>query len=131
MAHDTAVHDLICQLQDGTRIIVQRDDQDRLVTTGFEPASGRAAGDVPAGRLVVGFGPWPSWSPNVKNNVATLPDEDSGLFEPERLFVLREQYMFVAGADAAHAPISLGPIHKVWWKGTEDIVQARQREARH
>jgi len=131
MAHDTASHDLICQLQDGARIVMQRDDQDRLVTTGFEAAGKHQPGDVPAGRLVVGFGPWPTWSSNVHNGVATLPDEDSGLFEPERLFVLREQYLFVAGADAAHAPISLGPIHKVWWVGTENVVQARIREARH
>lgn len=131
MAHDTALHDLICQLQDDTRIVLQRDDQDRLITTGFEPAGAHKVGDVPAGRLVVGFGPWPTWSSNVHNAVSTLPDEDSGLFEPERLFVLREQYLFVAAEDAAHKPISLGPIHKTWWAGTEDVVQARQREARH
>jgi hypothetical protein len=110
---------------------MQRDDQDRLVTMAFAPAGKHQDTVVPSGRLVVGFGPWPTWSSNVHNGVATLPDEDSGLFEPERLFVLREQYAFVAAADAAHKPISLGPIHKVWWAGTENVVQARQREARH
>lgn len=130
MATDSHSHDLICQLQDGSRLTMQRDEHDRLVTTGFEPAGGRLAGGVPMHAAIVGFGPWPSWSTNITNGVATLPDDESGLFEPERLFVLREQYAFVTAPDGGK-PVSLGPIDKVWWSGTETVVQARQRSARH
>lgn len=131
MAHEHASHDLICQLQDGSRLTMQRDEADRLVSTGFVPAGRRQPADGPTGAVVVGFGPWPSWDSNVHNAVATLPDEESGLFEPERLFVLREQYVFLTNPTAGGKPLSLGPIHKTWWSGTENVVQARQRSSRH
>jgi hypothetical protein len=128
MAHqETELKDMIIQLQDGTRIHVMRDEHDRLVTTGFEGAGKHAGRTLDQGLTIVGFGPWPTWSYNLSQRVATRPDEESGLFEPERLFVLREQYAFFTGAgvDAAK-PLSFGPIHKVWWVGTEDVVQARR-----
>ncbi|MFP5502191.1 MAG: hypothetical protein ACLGIN_06860 [Candidatus Sericytochromatia bacterium] len=136
MAHEVELKDLIVQLQEGSRIMLQRNELDQLITTGFEPAPDSKKyqpADIQPGLLVVGFGPWPTWSTNVKNAQATAPDEESGLFEPERLFVLREQYLFLAAPEvAAEAkPISLGPIHKVWWVGTEHIVQARRVTARH
>lgn len=130
MATEHASHDLICQLQDGSRLTMQRDEADRLVSTAFEAAGRRQPGDAPLHQVVVGFGPWPSWENNVRNGVATTPDEESGLFEPERLFVLREQYAFVTNPDGGK-PVSLGPIHKVWWAGTETVIQARQRSHRH
>lgn len=132
MSHDHAVvlEDLIILLSDGSRITLRRNDEDVLVSTAFEPAEARG-GELPAGRLLVGFGPWPSWSANIQNRTATLPDEESGLFEPERLFVLREQYAFFEADDASAKPLSFGPIEKVWWRGTEHIVQARQLSGRH
>ena len=116
---------MIIQLQDGTRITVLRDDHDRLVSTGIEPAGKHVGRTLPAGLTIVGFGAWPTWSQNVSQRVATYPDDESGLFEPERLFVLREQYVFFADP-ASEKPLSFGPIHKVWWAGTEAIVQARR-----
>ena len=131
MAHDHAPHDLICQLADGTRLTMQRDVADRLVVTAYAPAANAKYPAPVIGALVVGFGPWPSWEPNLRNGVATLPDDESGLFEPERLFVLREQYAFTTPADPHAKPSSFGPIDKVWWEGTQHIVQARQKTARH
>lgn len=128
MAHqDTELKDMIIQLQDGTRIQVVRDVNDRLVTTGFEAAGKHAGRTLPNGLTIVGFGPWPTWSYNLSQRVATTPDDESGLFEPERLFVLREQYVFFGGEGVeAGKPLSFGPIHKAWWEGTEHVVQARQ-----
>jgi hypothetical protein len=131
MAHATDSHDLICQLQDGSRITLRRDEADRLVTTAFVAAGRHKDGDAPLASVTLGFGPWPSWDTNVSNAVDTLPDEDSGLFEPERLFVLREQYIFVTPPVAGAKALSFGPIHKMYWDGTEHVVQARQRSARH
>ena len=113
------------QLQDGSRISVLRDDQDRLVSTGFEPAGKHVGRTLNNGLAIVGFGAWPTWSQNVSQRVATRPDEESGLFEPERLFVLREQYVFFADP-AFEKPLSFGPIHKVWWAGTESVIQANK-----
>jgi hypothetical protein len=133
MAHqETELKDMTIQLQDGTRISVLRDDQDRLVSTGFEPAGKHVGRTLSNGLAIVGFGAWPTWSQNVAQRVATRPDEESGLFEPERLFVLREQYVFFADPASGHEvsaaqagkPLSFGPIHKVWWAGTENVVQA-------
>lgn len=128
--HDIDLKDLIVLLQDGTRVLLAKNEFDQLVTTGYEPAeSGKhAAIAVAPGEKVLGFGPWPSWSANRMNRTATLPDEESGLFEPERLFVLREQYLFLEGGEK---PRSFGPIHKAWWAGTEHIVQARRVTSRH
>ena len=128
--HDIILKDLIVQLQDGSRLTLGKNDFDQLITTSFEPAAGtkHAAIAVTSGDKVLGFGPWPSWSANMMHRTATLPDEESGLFEPERLFVLREQYMFLEGGDK---PRSFGPIHKAWWDGTEHIVQARRITSRH
>lgn len=128
MAHDIELKDMTIALQDGTRITVVRDAHDRLVATGLATAGKHVGRELPAGHAVVGFGAWPTWSNNVSQRLATLPDDESGLFEPERLFVLREQYVFFGGegTDAAK-PLSFGPIHKVWWDGTEHIVQARQK----
>lgn len=125
MAHAAVqLQDLVVLLQDGSRLTLQRDAADALVVTAFAPVAGtkHEGAAVSVGDALVGFGPWPTWSTNAKNRVATLPDDESGLFEPERLFVLREQYAFV-GAGAR--PTSLGPIHKAYWAGTEHIVQAR------
>ena len=131
MAHDNELKDMIIALQDGTRITVVRDEQDRLVATGLEATGKHAGRTLPAGHVIVGFGAWPTWSYNLSQRVATLPDDESGLFEPERLFVLREQYVFFAGEGTdPKKPLSFGPIHKVWWVGTEHVVQARQK-ARH
>ena len=134
MAHDAIeLKDMIIQLQDGSRLAVERTANDELIGVGYEPGPSAKAPGLPADLRIVGFGPWPSWTTNLANRVATVPDEESGLFEPERLFVLREQYLFLAAPEvAAEAkPISLGPIHKVWWVGTEHIVQARRVTARH
>lgn len=125
MAHAAAqLKDLVVLLQDGSRLTLQRDDEDSFVVTAFEPAPGgkHAALAVPAGSSLEGFGPWPTWTTNTRNRVATLPDDESGLFEPERLFVLREQYAFVG---AGEHPLSLGPIRTIHWAGTEHVVQAR------
>ena len=89
------------------------------------------AGDAPLDSVTLGFGPWPSWDANTNSGVDTEPDEDSGLFEPERLFVLREQYIFLTPAAPGAQTLSFGPIHKVWWTGSEHVVQARQRTHRH
>lgn len=128
--HDIELKDLMVQLQDGTRIQLGKDEFDQLVTGSYEPTEGtkHAGITVGTGDKVLGFGPWPSWGANIMNRTATLPDEESGLFEPERLFVLREQYMFLEGGDK---PRSFGPIHKAWWAGTEHIVQARRVTGRH
>ena len=131
MAHDVALVDLIVALQDGDRVVLQRDAADQLFAARTELAAGsRRAGADHQGWRVVGFGPWPTWSSNLSSRTVTLVDDESGLFEPERLFVLREQYMFLAPADRPEAIASLGPIHKAWWDGTEHIVQAR-RGGRH
>jgi hypothetical protein len=133
-AHTDHPQDLIVQLQEGTRITLRKDEHDHLVTVGFEPAAGSKKyqpGDVPAGLTVVGFGPWPSWGANVRNGQATILDDESGIFEPERLFVFREQYCFLTNPADAQRPLSLGPVHKVWWVGTEGVVQARHADARH
>lgn len=130
MAHD-AQHDLTIRLQDGSELVAFRDADDHLEVRGWTPAEkGRhTAIEGLQGHELVGFGPWPTWSTNVANSVVTLPDDDSGLFEPERLFVLREQYAFVSHGDGA--PASLGPIHKAFWAGTEGVVQARAKSERH
>lgn len=131
MAHDNELKDMIIELQDGTRITVVRGEDDRLVATGISLAGKHVGRTLPLGHAIVGFGAWPTWSYNLSQRVATLPDDESGLFEPERLFVLREQYVFFGGEGTeAGKPLSFGPIHKVWWVGTEHIVQARQK-ARH
>jgi hypothetical protein len=122
---------LIIQMQDGSRLELKRDEQDRLVVTAWGPCSSDVSDLLLDGMAVVGFGPWHGWSANVTNRVETLPDEDSGLFEPERLFVLREQYVFLAPLGSREKPFSKGPIHKAWWLGTEHIVQARQVSTRH
>jgi hypothetical protein len=131
MAHDIELKDMIIELQDGTRITAVRAENDRLMATGFDAKGKHAGRTLPVGHVIVGFGAWPTWSYNLSQRVATLPDDESGLFEPERLFVLREQYVFFGGEGTDPAkPLSFGPIHKVWWLGTENIVQARQK-ARH
>lgn len=119
------------QMQDGSVLTLVRDAADRLVSTTFVPAgSARYTGDVPAGSQLTGFGPWPSWDANRRQGTLTQPDDDSGLFEPERLFVMREQYAFLAPS-AGKPPVSLGPIDRAWFTGTEDVVQARQRSGKH
>lgn len=128
---DHAPHDLTIQLQDGGELVLFRDEDDRLMVSAWRPAAkGRhSALEGLVGHECVGFGPWPSWGTNVTNRVVTLPDDDSGLFEPERLFVLREQYAFVSHGEGH--PASLGPIHKAFWAGTEGVVQARIKAERH
>lgn len=121
--HESGFGHLMVLLQDGRSLALDRDDQDqlRLVSAG--------AGDVPTGSAVVGFGPWPSWPVNVSGRVATLPDEESGLFEPERLFVLREQYLFLS--DVQGRAVAFGPIDRACWEGTESVIQARQKTGKH
>lgn len=132
MAHDIELKDMIIELQDGTRITAVRDEHDHLVATGLEAKGKHVGRTLPLGHVIVGFGAWPTWSYNVSQRVATTPDDESGLFEPERLFVLREQYVFFAPERTnPDKPLSFGPIHKVWWAGTENIIQARQTSARH
>ena len=128
MAHDAIeLKDMIIQLQDGSRLNVERSANDELIGVGYEPAAGTKTAASPVGLRIIGFGPWPTWSTNVSNRTNTVPDEESGLFEPERLFVLREQYAFFAGQEVdPNKPLSFGPIHKAWWVGTENIVQARR-----
>jgi len=128
-AHASHPTELNFLLQDGSKVSLRRDDADRLVVTGWAPVAGKHK-DLPVRHdlVLAGFGAWPSWDANSRQNLLTLPDEDSGLFEPERLFVLREQYAFLADAGAY---LSLGPIDKGWWTGTEHVVQARQRSGKH
>jgi len=117
-------------MQDGSLLKLHRDLVDRLIADSFTPAkSSDASGLGLENVAVVGFGPWPGYDANRRQRTLTEPDDDSGLFEPERLFVLREQYVFLkAGEQPAQ---SLGPIEKAWWEGTEAIVQARQKPVRH
>ncbi|MEB3330487.1 MAG: hypothetical protein VKQ33_14775 [Candidatus Sericytochromatia bacterium] len=125
-AHAHPPQDLNLLFQDGRSLTASRDALDRLVTTGPSIASSQP------GATLRGFGPWPSWDANRRQGTLTEPDDDSGLFEPERLFVLREQYAFFAPPDAAGVPtVSLGPIDRAWWTGTEHVVQARQRAGKH
>lgn len=131
--HATQSEDLLVKLQDGSLITLRRDDQDHLFVAACDPHAGSPTDGLTfeAGYRVLGFGPWPTWSANTTTATATLPDEESGIFEPERLFVLREQYLFLALADAPAHIVSVGPIHKVWWAGTEHVVQARRIGTRH
>ena len=39
---------------------------------------------------------------------------------------LRRSYLLGWPITASDKPLSFGPIHKVWWAGTEAIVQARR-----
>jgi hypothetical protein len=125
-AHAHSPQDLNILLQDGRSVTLSRDAFDRLVTTGPSIAAAQP------GAMLRGFGPWPSWDANRRQGTLTEPDDDSGLFEPERLFVLREQYAFLAAPGAEGPPtVSLGPIDRAWWTGTEHVVQARQRSGKH
>ncbi|MEB3284053.1 MAG: hypothetical protein VKN33_02045 [Candidatus Sericytochromatia bacterium] len=122
-AHSDFLHELFVRLQDGTTWTLRRNEEDCFILQDR----------TPAGSALRGFGPWPSWDANRRQSTLTEPDEDSGLFEPERLFVLREQYMFLSppGESDARRFLSLGPIDRAWWAGSESIVQARQRSAKH
>lgn len=130
MAHH-GTPELIVRLQDGSELHLHRDHEDRLMVQAWQaaPAGRHAQLSELVGHELVGFGPWPSWATNVNQRVVTLPDEESGLFEPERLFVLREQYAFISHGEGK--PASLGPIHKASWAGTEGMVQARIKAERH
>ena len=121
--HASSLNHLIVLIQDGRQLVFERDAQDRLRLVSSD------ALNSPEGGVILGFGPWPAWHVNVSNRVVTLPDEESGLFEPERLFVLREQYLFLS-ADT-EKPSAFGPIEKAYWEGTESIVQARRKSGRH
>jgi hypothetical protein len=122
-AHTVSLHELFVRMQDGSVWTLGRNDKDE-----FELRDHASAGST-----LRGFGPWPSWDANRRQATLTEPDEDSGLFEPERLFVLREQYMFLAPPleHEARRYTSLGPIDRAWWAGSEDVVQARQRSGKH
>lgn len=125
-AHADHPQELNILLQDGRSLTTHRDAFDRLVTDVPNFACDRP------GAVLRGFGPWPSWDANRRQGTLTEPDEDSGLFEPERLFVLREQYAFFAAPGVEGTPtISVGPIDRAWWTGTEHVVQARQRSGKH
>lgn len=122
-AHSDLLHELLVRMQDGAVWTLRRNEDDQFVLT-----------DHPsAGSGLRGFGPWPSWDANRRQSTLTEPDEDSGLFEPERLFVLREQYMFLAPNSEADPRrfLSVGPIDRAWWAGSENVVQARQRSGKH
>lgn len=128
-AHASHPSELNFLMQDGTKVSFERDEADVLLLTGFAPVDEKhKALAAPLGAVLAGFGAWPGWDANRRQNLLTLPDEDSGLFEPERLFVLREQYLFLTIADGY---LSLGPIGRGWWTGTENVVQARQRSGKH
>lgn len=117
-AHDDHLTELNIRLQDGKTVTLHRDEADRLMTGGGQ---------------LMGFGPWPTWDASRRTGTLTLPDEESGLFEPERLFVLREQYAYVAGAGVTEPAkyASHGPIDRAFWTGTEDVVQARKVSGKH
>ncbi|MEB3196233.1 MAG: hypothetical protein VKP62_03425 [Candidatus Sericytochromatia bacterium] len=121
--HGSALQELNIRMQDGRVLVLHRNHADQLVATSQPHRSAELRG----------FGPWPSWDANRRQATLTEPDEESGLFEPERLFVLREQYAFLApGAQSPAADyVSMGPIDRAWWSGTEHIVQARQRAGKH
>lgn len=133
-AHADHLTELNIRLQDGTVLTLHRDEQDRLIATAFAPEGNKYhATYVESGGALMGFGPWPSWDASRRTATLTLPDEESGLFEPERLFVLREQYAYLAGQGVAKTAkfASLGPIGRAWWSGTEHVVQARQATSKH
>ena len=133
-AHADHLADLNIRLQDGTLLILKRDEADRLIATGFTPAGQKyAATYVQPGAQLKGFGPWPSWDASRRTGTLTQPDDESGLFEPERLFVLREQFAYLAAAGVTEPGkyASVGPIDRAWWTGTEHIVQARQQTVKH
>src|SRR5688500_18559579 len=114
-AHDDHLHELNIRLQDGTLAVLHRDEADRLIAATFAPEGPKyLPGYVEAGGQLMGFGPWPTWDASRRTGTLTRPDDESGLFEPERLFVLREQYAYVAGAGVAEPAkyASLGPIDK-------------------
>lgn len=133
-AHADHLNELNIRMQDGTLLTLHRDADDRLVADSFKPEGAKyAPTHVEIGGTLKGFGPWPSWDASRRTSTLTEPDDESGLFEPERLFVLREQHVYVAGAGVVEPSqfASVGPIDKAWWTGTEHIVQARQVSGKH
>ena len=133
-AHADHLTELNIRMQDGTMLKLHRDADDRLVVEAFAPQSPKyAPTHVEAGGLLKGFGPWPSWDASRRTATLTHPDEESGLYEPERLFVLREQHVYVGAPGVTETAkfASLGPIDKAWWTGTEHVVQARQVSGKH
>lgn len=133
-AHADHLTELNIRMQDGTLLKLHRDAEDRLIADAFTPEGLKYKPDhVELGGTLRGFGPWPSWDASRRTGTLTRPDDESGLFEPERLFVLREQYVYVAGVGVVEENkfASVGPIDKAWWTGTEHVVQARQKTVKH
>lgn len=133
-AHDDHLTELNIRLQDGTMLTLHRDEHDRLIATAFAPEGSKYhATYVASGGQLAGFGPWPTWDASRRTGTLTRPDDESGLFEPERLFVLREQYAYLAGEGVTEPAkfASVGPIDRAWWTGTEHVVQARKVSGKH